>query len=108
MGYKGLGICCSGCWAIIAAFGVVILPIMGGCLWINSIAFADDMGINNIDDYNNETGTHDLEIWFAEVDKKYKSAAHNCFIAAGIYLIVLIISVCQFRRLIRVKPFKYE
>ncbi|XP_070566320.1 ribonuclease kappa-B-like [Ptychodera flava] len=83
------GICgpkASVCCLITSVWGVVMLIVMGICLRFNALAFIEDLTLPPPENYNPET-LHEV----------YVQASTNCFIAAGIYVLFLLLSVWQRR-----------
>ncbi|GAB1601354.1 ribonuclease kappa-like [Argonauta hians] len=77
------------CGIVISVWGIVMLSLMGVFLHIRSPAFFEDLP---------------LSVWKSEqyqvesINKLYSQASVNCFIAAGLYVAVLIFSVIQQRQ----------
>ncbi|CDS43222.1 ribonuclease kappa [Echinococcus multilocularis] len=78
-----LGKKCSACLMILGVWGVIMLVLMGVFTRVNAVAFVDDIPI-------------DMKEWestkFAPsyIDEKFAMVSTNCFIAAGLYLLVLV------------------
>jgi hypothetical protein len=73
---------------------------MGGLLWDHSITFAEDLKLEEFeheipDPHSNGTIKIDtLDMWYIHVAQdRYQKAAMNCWIAGGIYVITLVVSV---------------
>lgn len=70
---------------------------MGLFLHLHAPALFEDLPINHTLWLQNATlkadGTIDMKIAY----EKYDQAAVNCFIAAGIYVLIFIFSICQQR-----------
>ncbi|KAK3736105.1 hypothetical protein QZH41_013530 [Actinostola sp. cb2023] len=67
----------SNCCFILSLWGVIMLVLLGIFFKTRSVALLEDL-------------PHDLE-----EEKAFSSSAKNCFIAAGIYGVTLIISLHQ-------------
>ncbi|XP_045136892.1 ribonuclease kappa-like [Portunus trituberculatus] len=79
---------CSLCCTLLSAWGIVQLGIMAVLFWVKSPAFIEDLSIP-------EEAHHDAGHFIDALDKSYKTIAQNCGIAAGMYVITLIISGWQ-------------
>jgi len=81
---KKLAVVCS----VLSAWGVIMLVLLGIFLRTNSVAFAEDLEIsehiNNKSDFINE------------INRKYRVAAQNCWIAACLYVVTLVFSFQQY------------
>ncbi|XP_064476759.1 ribonuclease kappa-B-like [Ornithodoros turicata] len=77
-----LSICCS----VLSVWGIVMLVIMGVFLFTHSVAFAEDLNIE---------AKGDRGEFITEVNRQYTQAAYNCWIAACLYLVTLVVSVQQ-------------
>lgn len=60
---------------------------MGGAFWVKSPNLIEDIGIVEKDWEN----THGDETW-SYIERKYEQTAKNCFVAAGFYVITLVLS----------------
>lgn len=84
---KKSAIICS----MLSISGIVMLALMGVLLYARSLTFAEDLNLNeSIDDFESE------EEFIAEAYKRYASAAHNCWIAACLYIATLAFSLHQY------------
>ncbi|XP_044252533.1 ribonuclease kappa-B-like [Tribolium madens] len=85
-----LSLCC----AVLSVWGIVQLGLMGVFFYIHSLAFVEDLPVG--------FGEKDtIEGFYDKVDTAYTQVAYNVWIAAGLYAIVLAISVQQFRANLR-------
>ncbi|KAI1280525.1 Ribonuclease kappa [Halotydeus destructor] len=82
---KRFSLCCS----FISAWAIVMLTVMGVLLYSHSLAFAEDL---ELEDYSPENA-HDF---IKEAYIRYESAAHNCWIAVCLYIATLAISMQQY------------
>ncbi|EFA09039.1 Ribonuclease kappa-like Protein [Tribolium castaneum] len=88
-----LSLCC----AVLSVWGIIQLGLMGVFFYIHSLAFADDLPA----EFDEKKDT--IETFYDKVDTAYTQVAYNVWIAAGLYVIVLAISVQQFRANMRNK-----
>ncbi|CAI9730568.1 Hypothetical predicted protein [Octopus vulgaris] len=79
----------SVCGIVISVWGIVMLSLMGVFLHIRSPAFFEDLPIS-------EWESHEYKPDY--INNMYSQASVNCFIAAGLYVAVLIFSVIQQRQ----------
>ncbi|XP_043237358.1 ribonuclease kappa-B-like isoform X1 [Amphibalanus amphitrite] len=79
---------CSLCGLIVSVWGIIQLSIMGGLFMWNSIGLIEDLGLEEHYDTTEEL--------YKAADDAYSSIAYNCWIAAAIYLVTLVISMQQF------------
>ncbi|XP_056637796.1 ribonuclease kappa-B-like [Diorhabda carinulata] len=84
--------CCgpklSLCGIILSTWGVIQLGLMGVFYITGSVALAEDIPAVEF--------SGNLTEFYNEVDNGFKQNAYNCWIAALLYLILLIISAQQF------------
>ena len=78
-----LSICCS----ILSVWGIVMLFLLGIFLEFRSVAFAEDLPLEEY------VGT---ETFDSDMTRIYTQAAYNCFIAACLYIVSLGLSVWQY------------
>lgn len=76
------------CGLIISAWGIIQLALMGVFYYIEAVALAED--IPEIEEY------HSLEDFYSQMSNGYQQNAYNCWIAALLYLITLVVSAHQF------------
>ncbi|XP_022650025.1 ribonuclease kappa-like [Varroa jacobsoni] len=77
---------CAVFCSVLSAWGVIMLVLLGIFLHTNSVAFAEDLEVH-------ATSKPDF---LAEINRKYKAAAQNCWIAACLYVVTLVISFQQY------------
>ncbi|CAN7941919.1 ribonuclease kappa-B [Ixodes scapularis] len=77
-----LSVCCS----ILSVWGIIMLVILGIFLFTHSVAFAEDLAIDE--------KLPKIE-FLTEINRKYTQAAYNCWIAACLYVVTLAVSVHQ-------------
>ncbi|XP_041985028.1 ribonuclease kappa-like [Aricia agestis] len=85
----GFSYCCSVSCLILSIWAVVQLVIMGILFNMEVVAFIDEAEASVYDDY---------EDFIMKTKQNYQSIATNCFIAAAVYFIFLLISYCCIRR----------
>lgn len=78
-----LSICC----AILSVWGIIMLFLLGIFLGVHSLAFADDLPLEEY------VGTTYFKTEYARI---YKQASFNCLIAACLYIVSLGISIWQY------------
>ncbi|XP_037069885.1 ribonuclease kappa-B-like [Pollicipes pollicipes] len=76
------------CGLIVSVWGIIQLSIMGGLFMWNSVGLIEDLGLEEHYDTAEEL--------YSDADKAYKNIAYNCWIAAAIYLVTMVVSVQQF------------
>jgi len=81
---KRIAICCS----ILSVWAILMLTLMGILLYSHALAFAEDLDLRDI--------KADFKEFIAESFQRYASAAHNCWIAACLYIATLALSVHQY------------
>ena len=64
-----------------------MLASMGGLLSYKSLAFVEDVAVEEFDQHQG------IDVFYLEQDQKYDAAANNCYIAAALYTGTLVISV---------------
>ncbi|XP_064634996.1 ribonuclease kappa-like [Lineus longissimus] len=84
------GLKCSICWVVLGVWGIIQLALMGVFLRVHAVAFAEDLPIN---DAEWEASKWNMDY----VYKKYDAASNNCFVAAGVYVCILVFSGIQYR-----------
>jgi len=77
------------CLSFLSAWAIIMLTVMGVLLYAHSIAFAEDLELNDFRPEN--TGE-----FVKEAYQRYESAAHNCWIAVCLYIATLAISLQQY------------
>ncbi|GAB0091952.1 Ribonuclease kappa [Sergentomyia squamirostris] len=76
------------CGLIISVWGIIQLVLMGVFYYIHSVALIEDLPLE-------EHYSGPVE-FYAEADKAYSQNAYNCWIAACIYVLTLVVSGQQF------------
>ncbi|XP_065167079.1 ribonuclease kappa [Atheta coriaria] len=77
------------CGLILSVWGIIQLSLMGIFYYIHSVALAEDLpGL--------EEGFATSEEFYAHVNRGYNQNAYNCWIAACLYLVTLVVSGHQF------------
>ncbi|XP_055838297.1 ribonuclease kappa [Episyrphus balteatus] len=76
------------CGLIISVWGIIQLTLMGLFFYIHSVALIEDLPLeekyDNIDDF------------YSAANAAYNQNAYNCWIAACIYVLTLLLSAQQF------------
>ncbi|XP_018496755.1 ribonuclease kappa [Galendromus occidentalis] len=72
--------------SVLSAWGVIMLLLLGIFLRMNSVAFAEDLEIH----------AKTRSEYLIEINRKYRAASLNCWIAAGLYGVTLIVSFHQY------------
>lgn len=78
------------CGLILSAWGVVQLVLMGVFYYIKSVALFEDIGLEE------ELEKMTPDEFYIKADALYTQSAYNCWIAACIYVLLLIFSAHQF------------
>lgn len=78
-----LSICCS----ILSVWGIIMLVLMGIFLGVHSVAFAEDLPLEDL---------LELEDFSTQMSRVYKQASYNCLIAACLYILSLCVSIWQY------------
>ncbi|CAO1301783.1 unnamed protein product [Diamesa hyperborea] len=76
------------CGLIISVWGIIQLVLMGGFYYIHSVALIEDLPLE--EHYSSPTE------FYAAADRAYSQNAYNCWIAACIYVLTLVVSAQQF------------
>lgn len=71
---------------LVSTWGIIMLGLMGLFLSAKSIAFIEDIEI----DEKHETET--IEKFYQNIDRKYEIAAGNCYLALLMYGITFVVS----------------
>ncbi|KAG8223486.1 hypothetical protein J437_LFUL004954 [Ladona fulva] len=77
------------CGLIISTWGIIQLILMGICYYVQSVALAEDIFID-------ETETKAINDFYSAAERGYLQTAYNCWIAALFYIFTLVISGHQF------------
>ncbi|KAG4067516.1 hypothetical protein HA402_005288 [Bradysia odoriphaga] len=76
------------CGLIISVWGIIQLTLMGVFYYIHSVALIEDLPL--------EEHYSDPNKFYAAADAAYSQNAYNCWIAACIYVLTLLLSGQQF------------
>ncbi|EDW09727.1 hypothetical protein AWZ03_008853 [Drosophila navojoa] len=79
---------CSLCGLIISVWGIVQLVLMGLFFYIHSVALIEDLPL--AEEYKT------LDEFYTAANAAYNQNAYNCWIAACIYVLTLLLSAQQF------------
>ena len=90
MGCKFCGPKLSLCGLILSVWGIIQLTLMGVFYYIRAVALLEDLPLES------ESGHHTIEDFIATVETGYTQNAYNCWIAALLYVITLVVSGHQF------------
>ncbi|CAH8458001.1 unnamed protein product [Schistosoma bovis] len=80
---------CSVVLLLLSVWGILMLLLMGVFARVNSVAFSEDIPLN-------ETAWAASGYAPLHVEEAYVMVSNNCFIAAGIYVVLLIFSGVQY------------
>lgn len=72
---------------LVSVWGIIMLSIMGGLLSYKSLAFVEDIAVEEFEQRNG------MEAFYTEQDHKFDVAANNCYIALIMYGVTFVISV---------------
>lgn len=64
-----------------------MLAVMGGLLSHKSLAFVEDIAVEDFDQHQG------IQAFYTEQDHQYDVAANNCYIAAIMYAVTFLVSV---------------
>ena len=106
------------CGCLLSAWGLLQLVIMGLAFQSHSIALVEDLDIGQPSKFTQK----DLDVlqesvegklnltdgYFLKMDRAYAKSAYNCYVAALLYLLTLLISLHQHWLNGRVTPTGYE
>ncbi|RVE47720.1 hypothetical protein evm_007609 [Chilo suppressalis] len=76
------------CGLILSVWGIIQLTLMGVFYYIRAVALLEDLPL--------DPDVHEIGEFIAEVETGYTQNAYNCWIAALLYVITLVISGHQF------------
>ncbi|XP_039956387.1 ribonuclease kappa-B [Bactrocera neohumeralis] len=76
------------CGLIISVWGIIQLVLMGVFFFIHSVALIEDLPIK--EEYTS------VEEFYTAANAAYNQNAYNCWIAACIYVLTLLLSAQQF------------
>ncbi|XP_026762995.1 ribonuclease kappa [Galleria mellonella] len=89
MGMKFCGPKLSLCGLVLSVWGIIQLTLMGVFYYIRAVALLEDLPID-------EKSTHTIEDFISAAENGYTQNAYNCWIAALLYVITLVVSGHQF------------
>lgn len=72
---------------LVSTWGIVMLAAMGGLLSYRSLAFVEDIAV---EDFDQRQG---IQTFYTEQDHKFDIAANNCYMAAIMYGVTFLVSV---------------
>ncbi|KAJ8717318.1 hypothetical protein PYW08_005717 [Mythimna loreyi] len=90
MAFKLCGPKLSLCGLVLSVWGIIQLTLMGVFYYIRAVALLEDLPLES------ESGHHNMESFIATVEAGYTQNAYNCWIAALLYVITLVVSAHQF------------
>ena len=93
--YRCCGPKLSLCGLVLSAWGILQLSLMALAFYVKSVALIDDLPIKDEEVIPSSQGN--IGIVVDEMNKQYEQQALNCSIAAGLYLLTLLVSIHQFR-----------
>ncbi|XP_049877140.1 ribonuclease kappa-like [Pectinophora gossypiella] len=76
------------CGLVLSVWGIIQLTLMGVFYYIKAVALLEDLPL--------EEGHHTIEEFIGQVEAGYTQNAYNCWIAALLYVITLVVSGHQF------------
>lgn len=82
---KRVAIFCS----LLSAWGIIMLTLMGILLYSHAVTFAEDLELHTIE-------SDSIGEFLPEAYQRYESAAHNCWIAACLYIATMAFSMHQY------------
>ncbi|XP_075981403.1 ribonuclease kappa-like [Anticarsia gemmatalis] len=78
------------CGLVLSVWGIIQLTLMGVFYQIGAVALLEDLPLEA------EGGHHSIDSFVATVEAGYRQNAINCWIAALLYVITLVVSGHQF------------
>ncbi|PAA84788.1 hypothetical protein BOX15_Mlig005191g1 [Macrostomum lignano] len=75
---------------VLSVWGIVMLLLLGIFARVNAVALAEDI-------YFDQAKWASSGYSYQYIDDRYKQLSNNCFIAAGIYVLLLVFSGIQYR-----------
>ncbi|XP_022815609.1 ribonuclease kappa-like [Spodoptera litura] len=76
------------CGLVLSVWGIIQLTLMGVFYYIRAVALLEDLPL--------EEHHHSMESFITNVETGYTQNAYNCWIAALLYVITLVVSGHQF------------
>ncbi|KAI3379483.1 hypothetical protein SNEBB_005438 [Seison nebaliae] len=83
------GVFCAGCCTVISIWGIIMLSLLGVFFKIHAVTLAEELPLP------------EENVTKAMMDHAYDKTAYNCWIAAGLYIPVLIISITKLKLAMR-------
>ncbi|XP_076306925.1 ribonuclease kappa-B-like [Tachypleus tridentatus] len=80
----------SVCCIILSVWGIIMLVLMGIFLYTQSVALAEDLP------YDEKVSWKTPQEFLNEAERLYSKSAYNCWIAACLYVVTLVISFQQY------------
>ncbi|KAG6451195.1 ribonuclease kappa [Manduca sexta] len=93
MGCKICGPKLSLCGLVLSVWGIIQLTLMGVFYYIRAVALLEDLPLEHSPD---EKVDDPIEHFIALAERGYTQNAYNCWIAALLYVITLVVSGHQF------------
>lgn len=75
---------------LVSTWGIIMLGIMGLLLSYKSIAFVEDVEVEEFTPHINESS---ISAFYREQDDKYEEAAKTCYLATLMYAVTFLISL---------------
>ena len=72
---------------LVSVWGIIMLAAMGGLLSYKSLAFVEDIPVEEFDQHLG------IDAFYREQDQKFDSAASNCYMALAMYGGTFLVSV---------------
>lgn len=72
---------------LVSTWGIIMLAVMGGLLSYKSLAFVEDIPVEEFDQ------KYGIDTFYTEQDHHYDMAAHNCYVALIMYIVTFVISL---------------
>lgn len=72
---------------LVSVWGIIMLAAMGGLLSIKSLAFVEDIAVEEFDQRQG------INAFYSEQDHKFDMAANNCYIALIMYGVTFLVSI---------------
>lgn len=72
---------------LVSTWGIIMLAIMGGLLSYKSLAFVEDVAVEEFDQHQG------IDTFYSEQDHKFEMAANNCYIALIMYAVTFLVSI---------------
>lgn len=72
---------------LVSTWAIVMLAVMGGLLSYKSLAFIEDIPVEEFDQ------KYGIEAFYTEQDRHYDMAAHNCYVALIMYVVTFVVSL---------------